>query len=289
MKVHEKEPKPGCRKAPEPVDSSILFGGMALILAVLGATETSAATGGVQRWMVRFLTAVVLLIVHTAWQYNRKCKAPLTVHVAVASPVEAARLPADAKVEDLVGGLLARQLPADERRERTIALLAAAGFQGTGDAKLTAKTCVENGVRCGDLSESQRRVVQTLMCIAQRPEVLVCDEALVGLPIDNQARLLKMVKRMKQECKTSVLVMSSDLDQVSYIADSLGLVCPEGELLEKGPTLEVLETPRHEETQKIMAEARKGAIGRAGPIQAQCKELIGDRALEASWLPPKYT
>mmetsp|Transcript_6753 Transcript_6753/g.16914 ORF Transcript_6753/g.16914 Transcript_6753/m.16914 type:complete len:599 (-) Transcript_6753:70-1866(-) len=291
--VHPKEPKPGRRKDPEPIDSSFLFGGAALLLAMMAATELAPGVPNFQKWTLRIVFPPMLYLIYLGWRYSQACKAPLSVHAVVASPEAAALLAKGAKssVEDLIGTLLARQLSKEERRERVIAMLAAAGFKGTGEDGVSPATYVERGLLFGELPLKQQRLVQICICIAQRPEVLIIDGALEGLHVDNQARILRMLKRLKQECKTSILCMSSDLEQVCYLADSLAVLSPEGSLCEKGPSLEVLETPRHETTQAIIAALleRSGEKEVGGPIQAHCKELLGNADLDGPWIPPKYT
>mmetsp|Transcript_81082 Transcript_81082/g.204116 ORF Transcript_81082/g.204116 Transcript_81082/m.204116 type:complete len:595 (+) Transcript_81082:64-1848(+) len=290
--VHPKPPKPGRGKQVEPIDRTYLAAGAVLLLALLAATEFTEGVPRIQVWIMRVVASVFLLLIRMAWKFTTEAKAPLTVNVAFATADSAVlkALRSKDKVEDLLGSLLARQLPAAERRERVVALLAAAGFQGTGEAGGSPAKFIEAGLTFGQLPQEQQRLVQILRCIAMRPEVIVCDGALEGLDVDCQARILRMLKRMKQECKTSILCMSSDLEQVCYVADSLAVLSSTGELCEKGPTQELLQTPRHEETSAAIATVldRTGQKTVGGAIQARCKELLGNADLDGPWIPPIY-
>uniref|UniRef100_A0A6U6PWZ2 peptidylprolyl isomerase n=1 Tax=Zooxanthella nutricula TaxID=1333877 RepID=A0A6U6PWZ2_9DINO len=285
--IHEKPRKPGKRgEKVEPLDRKMLFGALAALIAMLASTEF-AAVGAVHLWIMRVFGALGLGILRLLFMIGRE--EPLTLRAEVAH--RGAVLPAMATVEELIADQLARQIAPEERRQRTIAMLAAAGFQGTGEADGTPAKYVEAGLRFGKLPEEQKRLVQIVRCLAARPEVLIFDDALAGLPLDMQARVLRMAKRMKQECKVSVLLMSDDLDAVCYIADTMAVIGQDGLFCEKGPALEVLETPRHDETRAAIA-AELSRMGRkavnGGPLQAQCKELIGNAAIDGAWLPPLY-
>lgn len=290
--LHPKPRKPGRRaEDTEPIDRSVLIGGAVLLIAMLAAMEY-AEVSSLQLWMMRVMVPCLLGLIRVMWSFG--VQEPLKLHVELATSALAAlaALKATSTVEELLGTQLAKQLPKDERRDKVVALLCAAGFQGSGEAGGSPQKFLEAGLRFGDLPVEQQRIVHILRCIAARPEVLICDDALEGLPVGTQARFLRMLKRMKQECKTSVLCMSDDLDQVSYMADSLGFLSQEGSLCEKGPAQEVLETPRHEESQGrisayLQQTGQKTPLG--GPVHERCKELLTDSALNGQWLPPKYT
>lgn len=241
-------------------------------------------------WAIRVCLGGMLLVICMAWRWTGVVQT-LQVHVkiATAAPPALAALPASRTVEELLGGAFARQLSSKERHERTLGIIRAAGLSEADDVA---------ALRISQLSTEQRRVVQILHCLAARPEVLVLDGALEGLPICTQARILRMVKRMKQECKTSVLCMSSELEQAAYLADSLAVLSPGGALWEKGPAHEVLQTPRHPDVKEFVGSsaaslpgADKGAADAAGggeSLRSRCEALLGDRALEGAWLPPIY-
>jgi len=290
--VHPKPPKPGRGKKVEPIDRKYLAAAAVLLLGVVAALELAEGLPRFQVWAVRVVAAIFMFLIYMAWKFATEEQAPLTVKAAIATtdPAALKALGCKSTVEDLLGSLLARQLPATERRERVVAMLSAAGFQGTGEADGSTAKYVEAGVRLGELPQEQQRLVQILRCIAMRPEVIVCDGALEGLDVDCQARLLRMFKRMKQECKTSILCMSSDLEQVCCVADSLALLSSAGVLCEKGPTQELLQTPRHEETSAAIAAVlqRTGKQTVGGAIQARYKELLGNADLDGSWIPPIY-
>eukprot|EP00405_Crypthecodinium_cohnii_P016191 CAMPEP_0206452900 /NCGR_PEP_ID=MMETSP0324_2-20121206/20217_1 /ASSEMBLY_ACC=CAM_ASM_000836 /TAXON_ID=2866 /ORGANISM="Crypthecodinium cohnii, Strain Seligo" /LENGTH=609 /DNA_ID=CAMNT_0053923071 /DNA_START=163 /DNA_END=1992 /DNA_ORIENTATION=+ len=303
--VHPKPQKSGRKKDPKPIDSNIMLGAAVALTAIMAATELTPGIPAIQQWVVRFLVLCMGYLLYQGVKYNQDLKAPLSIHFAVASKENAsvAALGAQTVVEDLLGGLLARQLSPTERHERVVTLLEAAGYKGLheGSSKRRPAEKYERR-RIKDLPEDQRRIVQALVCIAQRPEVIVMDCALEGLELEIQARLLKMMKRMKQECKTVVLCMSDDINQVVYLSDTLIIVDASGKCFgEKGPTQELLERPRSPLTEAHIGKALEPRVPSAGDGKAtkrkvvgeeladECAELLGNATLEGAWIPPKYT
>lgn len=281
--VHPKPPKPGRKKQEaKPIDRRMLGGAAAVVVAMVVATELADVVAA-QRWAMRLVAVMAFGLLRVMWAVTGPEE--LRVHAELAAA--GAEVP-NATVEELLGSRLARQLKAEERRARVLAMLRASGFEGDGGNGDVAQRCVEQRQRYRDLPEDQRLVVQALRCIAARPEVLVVDGALDGLPLAARARLLRMLKRMKQECKTSVVLLSGDLGQVGYLADTICVLSAEGALCERGPAAEVLETPRHEETRALLA-AGADVKAAGGLLSAKCQELLSDAALEGPWLPPKYT
>merc|ERR1712129_475437 len=278
--VHEKKRRPGKRNNAEPMAfTSFLYPGLGLI-ALLVAIE-SADVGGWQIWFVRIVIALLLALLTFVCRSSREVE-KVDVAVATWKADGLMQLAPGKTPEELLGGLLARQLPAEERCDRVDAMLKAAGLKSE---KGPARSLVWNR-----LSNDDQRVLQILTCLARRPEVLICEDPLRGLAVDTQARVLRMLKRMKQNCGTSILFFSPDLDQVSYLADSLGLLVA-GALCEKGPTDEVLQTPRsHEMKTYIAAHLERISQKKVGgKVQAKCAALFNDMALEGAWIPPKYT
>merc|ERR1712048_796649 len=113
--------------------------------------------------------------------------------------------------------------------------------------------------------------------------VLVCDNPLDGIDAKVQARLLKMIKRMKQDLKTTVLFLCSDPHHLRYISDSVGLVL-EDKVVELGPTEQVFKAPRSQEMQdyiaKVLADSGCKQWKDVAPeFQEQTDALLEDKAM----------
>lgn len=74
-----------------------------------------------------------------------------------------------------------------------------------------------------DLSGGEQERLALLIVLKDEPDILLLDEPTKGLDPDNKAQLLKLLKELKQEGKTIVLV-THDLAFAAEIADTCGLL-----------------------------------------------------------------
>merc|ERR1712125_122688 len=85
-----------------------------------------------------------------------------------------------------------------------------------------ADACLQ--VTWGQLTSEQKQQVYALRCLAQSPDLLVCDEPLDAMAEDFQVRFLRMVRHMKREIGLSILYISSDPFQLKHIADGVAFI-----------------------------------------------------------------
>mmetsp|Transcript_21333 Transcript_21333/g.37959 ORF Transcript_21333/g.37959 Transcript_21333/m.37959 type:complete len:570 (-) Transcript_21333:41-1750(-) len=193
-------------------------------------------------------------------------------------------------IERLIGDKLPKGLKKPERRARVIAMLRAAGFQmynqQTGEPIGNPEEYVRDGLRYGALSGGQRHLMYVLRCLASRPDVLVCDEALGGLDAFRQPRVLHMLRIMKEKLGTAILYIGCELHQHKVIADSLAVLSG-GVIGELGPTEMVLDFPKHPTSKDYVSNYRglPGCQRIGGKLAENYSALAGDKDLEGPWLP----
>lgn len=146
-----------------------------------------------------------------------------------------------------VADLLAEPITAHERlaraalSDRVAGLLAKVGL----DAGFLAR-------RVGELSGGQAQRVAIARALALEPKLILLDEPTSALDVSVQAQVLNLLGQLQREAGYSYLLISHNLDVIRYACDRV-YVMQQGELVESGPVLDVLDRPRHPYTQALIA------------------------------------
>jgi peptide/nickel transport system ATP-binding protein len=102
------------------------------------------------------------------------------------------------------------------------------------------------------LSGGQRQRVMIAMALALEPEVLIADEPTTALDVTTQAQILKLVAKLQKERNMAVMFITHDFGVVAEIADYV-TVMQLGRIVEQGTAEEVLFSPQHPYTKKLIA------------------------------------
>ena len=102
-----------------------------------------------------------------------------------------------------------------------------------------------------ELSGGQRQPVMIAMALVNKPELLIADEPTTALDVTIQAQILDLMSKLKNELGMSILFITHDLGLVQEFSDKV-CVMKDGEIVEKGNTLEVFANPSHDYTKKLL-------------------------------------
>jgi peptide/nickel transport system ATP-binding protein len=116
---------------------------------------------------------------------------------------------------------------------------------------------VRLGSRSGELSGGLRQRALIAAALAVRPELVVADEPTTALDAEVQRVVVDRLRALR-DGGTAVLMISHDLGVVRRLADRV-VVMRAGEVVETGPTAEVLDAPEHEYTRMLVAALPAGA------------------------------
>jgi peptide/nickel transport system ATP-binding protein len=102
------------------------------------------------------------------------------------------------------------------------------------------------------LSGGQRQRVMIAMALALEPKVLIADEPTTALDVTTQAQILHLIRDIQRRKGMSVMFITHDFGVVAEIADSV-VVMEKGHIVEQGSANEVLRSPSHPYTKRLIA------------------------------------
>jgi peptide/nickel transport system ATP-binding protein len=105
-----------------------------------------------------------------------------------------------------------------------------------------------------ELSGGERQRVALARALAAGPEVLICDEITSALDVSVQAVVLELLRELGDELGLALIFITHDLGVVATIAERT-LVLENGSICEQGATGQVLESPVHPYTRRLLEAA----------------------------------
>lgn len=102
-----------------------------------------------------------------------------------------------------------------------------------------------------NFSGGMQQRVQISKALANNPELLLLDEVTTGLDLSVQARVLDLIKNIRNNYGISILLVSHDLAVIRMLADRT-IVMLDGKIVESGLTDQILEDPQVAYSQQLV-------------------------------------
>jgi len=105
-----------------------------------------------------------------------------------------------------------------------------------------------------NLSGGQCQRISIARALANRPQLLVCDEVVSALDVSIQAQVLDLLRELKDRQNLAMLFITHDLGVVRQLADRVAVMY-KGEIVEIGQADDIFMEPRHPYTQRLLSSA----------------------------------
>ena len=102
-----------------------------------------------------------------------------------------------------------------------------------------------------EFSGGMRQRVMIAMALSCEPELLIADEPTTALDVTIQAQILELIKKLKQETGTSVILITHDLGVVAGMTDHV-IVMYAGKIFEQAKTTELFARPGNPYTKGLL-------------------------------------
>jgi oligopeptide transport system ATP-binding protein len=102
-----------------------------------------------------------------------------------------------------------------------------------------------------EFSGGMRQRVMIAMALSCEPELLIADEPTTALDVTIQAQILELIKKLKRETGTSVILITHDLGVVAGMTDHV-IVMYAGKIFEQARTTELFSVPGNPYTKGLL-------------------------------------
>jgi peptide/nickel transport system ATP-binding protein len=115
-----------------------------------------------------------------------------------------------------------------------------------------------------EMSGGMAQRVMIAMALACEPELLIADEPTTALDVTIQAQILDLIRKLRDETGTAVILITHDLGVVAEMADRVAVMYA-GEIVEETDVVSLFRNPLHPYT--------RGLIGSIPVVGAPTEEL----------------
>ena len=156
-------------------------------------------------------------------------------------------------------------LTADERKERAMKLLVDVGIP---EPEVTYNSFPY------ELSGGMRQRIVIAIALSCEPALLIADEPTTALDVTIQAQILDLMRDLKENMHSSIILITHDLGVVAETADRVAVMYA-GQIIELASVDELFTNPLHPYTRSLLSSipSQDDATGRLNTIQGAVPTL----------------
>ncbi len=121
-----------------------------------------------------------------------------------------------------------------------------------------------------EMSGGMAQRVMIAMALACEPELLIADEPTTALDVTIQAQILDLMRALREETGTAIILITHDLGVVAEMCDRVAVMYA-GEIVEQTDTVSLFRTPLHPYTRGLIA-----SIPLVGNVQDELAVIPGN-------------
>jgi oligopeptide/dipeptide ABC transporter ATP-binding protein len=121
-----------------------------------------------------------------------------------------------------------------------------------------------------EMSGGMAQRVMIAMALACEPELLIADEPTTALDVTIQAQILDLIRELRQQTGTAVVLITHDLGVVAEMCDRVAVMYA-GEIIETADTATLFRDPRHPYTRGLIS-----SIPVVGEVRSELAVIPGN-------------
>ncbi len=103
-----------------------------------------------------------------------------------------------------------------------------------------------------EFSGGQRQRICIARALAVNPKLVICDEPTSALDVSVQAQILELLKDLQSRLGLAYLFITHNIGVVEYLAHTVAVMY-QGKIVEQGPVEQVIYSPQHDYTKKLLS------------------------------------
>jgi len=110
------------------------------------------------------------------------------------------------------------------------------------------------------LSGGQKQRVAIARALAAKSDILLCDEATSALDPSTTKAILTLLREINKALGITIIIITHQMEVIKEICNKVAVIS-EGEIVEEGPTFQLLSKPNHPVTKRFLSDkSLEGAV-----------------------------